>query len=518
MKRLIILLLVFCLTFTSSSGLTFSQTQGSVALPKGQEIISVDLRGVDIGDALRLLAKQHDINIILSQDVAGVVTIQFSNVTVDEAIDAIVTTNGFAYTKLENVYKVTSPDEAEPSTRIFRLNNASAEELRTSFQRVLSAVGSIEVDARSNSIIVTDLPAPLITIEKLVVELDSKTPQIKIEAKLIETVLGRDDNLGIDWTMKASAVGASRPSTVPFVNQLKEDDYQVLPKSLPTDVGSVGVFPAMGTNPNELTGYQFAFPYAVADDFVMGTLNFTELQMVVELLKSRSKTNLLSAPSITTLNNREASVTIGTKIPIPLYERNETTGSMEVTGYDEQDVGITLIVTPNVSPGGDIRLTLHPEVSSIIGYTGPNNERPIVSTREADTQVQIKDGETVVIGGLIKEEEVKSVKRVPILGYIPILGFPFQKTVRSMEKTDLLIFVTAHILSDEKKSFFSYEAMKKANRKDIFRADIEGYLDETDKPFKAMKKVSEKKISKKMIKPPEANEVLNKPFKPKKKR
>jgi type IV pilus secretin PilQ/predicted competence protein len=364
------------------------------------------------------------------------------------------------------------------------LNNALAKELKESFKKVLSAVGSIEIDERSNSILVTDLPSSIATVERLVKELDTTTPQVMIEAKVIETVLGSTDKLGIDWTAKVTISGAKRPTTAPFEALDDEGLKNYLPLSTPTASGTVGTFPAVGTAP-PLTGYPYSFPYTASTNFVLGTLNFSEFQMVLELLKKRDKTSLLSAPRITTLNNREAKVVVGTKIPIPTYERNATTGVMEVTGYEQQDVGITLKVTPNISPDGTIKLTLHPEVSSIVSYTGPNNERPIVSTREADTQVQLRDGQTVVIGGLIKEQNTSMVKRVPILGYIPILGFPFQKTEVTKEKTDLLIFVTAHILADRKTEDMSYAAMAQTGRKDIFKEDINQYIESRRKPLKA---------------------------------
>ena len=127
-------------------------------------------------------------------------------------------------------------------------------------------------------------------------------------------------------------------------------------------------------------------------------------------------------------------------------------------------------------------MKLYPVVSSIIGYTGPNNERPIISTREAETEVIIKNGETVAIGGLIKEENIDSKKRVPILGSIPVLSFFFKKNEDTKDKTDLLIFVTAHILNDQKTKMLTDEVIEYSGRKEVF-------VKEEEKRFKPKKDV-----------------------------
>jgi len=181
-------------------------------------------------------------------------------------------------------------------------------------------------------------------------------------------------------------------------------------------------------------------------------LNFTEFQAVLQAIEEDVNTKVLSHPRIVTLNNEQAKIMVGTKVPIPTYTFNNDTGTYEISGYDEEDVGITLEVTPHVSPDGKIRMNLHPVVSDFSGvYVGPNNERPYIDTREAITQVQLKDGETVVIGGLIKQKEVDTVNKVPILGSIPLVGLVFRHKHKAVETTDLLIFITARILKSQKK-------------------------------------------------------------------
>ncbi|HDL09640.1 MAG TPA: hypothetical protein ENG39_00090 [Candidatus Omnitrophica bacterium] len=404
-------------------------------------IVALEIKEAEIRDVLRMLAEQFGLNIVISDKVSGKISVKFNNVSVDEAIDAIVTINGYAYTKKGNVIKVTTPEEVEreaPITRVFVLNNAIAEDLKPSLEKSLSSIGTIEVNKRSNALVVTDVPNSIQTIENLIRQLDKETPQVLIEARIIETILGDSTNLGINWTTRITATGSKRPHTFPF--------RKVGPKSF---------FPEnkIETTSDETSDfpYKHGFPYTTADEFSFGTLNFSEFQVVLEALQSNSQTRILSHPRLVTLNNQEAKILVGTRVPIPIYTFNDETGTYEISGYEEEEVGISLEVTPHVSPDNKIKLTLHPEVSSITGYTGPNDERPIIDTREASTQVQLRDGETVVIGGLIKQNKIDTVNKVPLLGDIPLLGLAFRHKSKTLESTDLLIFVTAKILHPAEK-------------------------------------------------------------------
>lgn len=419
--------------------------EAEFAVAEGK-IKSLEIKDAEIRDVLRMLAEQFDLNIVISDKVIGKISVKFSNVSVEEAIDAIVTINGYAYSKKGRVIKVTTPEEVEreaPITKVFVLNNAVAEDLKSSLEKTLSSVGTIEVDKRSNALIVTDVPNVIETIKELIKELDKETPQVLIEARIVETILTDTRALGINWQIRASATGTARPITFPFKAKTGGGEYY--PLSQPGDTGGTSGTADFPPNPGR------GFPYAVKDDFTFGTLSFSEFQAVLEALEENSRTKILSHPRLVTLNNREAKILVGTRVPIPIYTFNEDTGTYEISGYEEEEVGIALKVTPHVSPDGKIKLTLHPEVSSITGYTGPNNERPIIDTREASTQVQLRDGETVVIGGLIKRNKIDTVKKVPLLGDIPILGWAFRHKDKTVESTDLLIFVTARIVKPKDK-------------------------------------------------------------------
>jgi type IV pilus secretin PilQ/predicted competence protein len=381
--------------------------------------------------------------------------VQLNNVSIEQALDSIITVNGFAYTKKENVYKVTTQEEAErqgKQTKLFKLNNADALKLKATLEKVLSSEGSIESDSRSNSIVVTDSPAVIAKIDIMIPSLDEVTPQVLIEAKMIETSLTDKDKLGIDWTTTISATGSKRPTTFPFDAKGTPKEGSFTPR-------------ASSTNTDFMSNLPYSFPYAAKTDFTFGTLDFSSFKAILDVLQTRTKTKLVANPRIVTLNNQNASINVGKVLSLPTYERNETTGKLEVTGWTSQNVGVSLDVTPQVSPDGRIKLKLKPEVSSLVGYASEREgikEGPITSSRTAQTEVQIRDGQTVVIGGLIKNESLATTKKIPILGDIPFLGALFtRKEIGSdenpSEKTDLLIFVTARIIKDSEKPLIANE-------------------------------------------------------------
>ncbi|MBU1871287.1 MAG: secretin and TonB N-terminal domain-containing protein [Candidatus Omnitrophica bacterium] len=438
-KRIIIETFITGL-FLAFLALFYVQDIPAQEAPDSQAVEYLEFRDVDIKDVLRQLAKQYRLNIVFSESVTGLVTVQLNNVDIQQALDSIITVNGFAYSKKDNVYKVTTPEEAEREgkmTKLFRLNNADAAKLKETLKNVLTAEGSIDADVRSNSIIVTDIPGVINKIDGMLPDLDNTTPQVLIEARLIETSLTNTEKLGIDWTTTMSVSGSSRSTTLPF-------------------------------DPGEESNWiKDVFPYASpTGTFALGTLDFTGLKAIFDFLKSRQDTKLIANPRIVTLNNQKAKINVGKAIPIATYERNDTSGRWEITGWesDKEIVGVNLEVTPQVSPDGYIRLKLKPEVSSIDRWIIVDDEeqRPITITRTAETEVQIKNGQTVVIGGLVKNKTTSTVNKVPILGDIPILRLFFSRREVSTaedpdEQTDLLIFVTATIIKDTDDPLIAWE-------------------------------------------------------------
>jgi type II secretory pathway component GspD/PulD (secretin) len=190
--------------------------------------------------------------------------------------------------------------------------------------------------------------------------------------------------------------------------------------------------------------------YIYEEDSSYGTLSFNEFQAVLELLKSRTDTNILSNPKVVTLDNRPAQIQVGTQYPIPSFGANTETGQLQTTGIDYQNIGINFEVTPHVNNAGFVTLELKPEVSEFAGNRViQSTEVPLIGTERVVTNVMVKDGDTLVIAGLLTDKLTDVKKKVPFLGDVPLLGLVFRKSEKAIVKTDLIIFMTPHIITPE---------------------------------------------------------------------
>lgn len=468
-KRLLIL--TYCVISSLVSPIKFSYPQ---EVKEIQIIESLEFREVDIKDVLRQLAKQFGLNIVFSKEVEGLITVQLSNVTLDEALDAIITVNGFVYIKKEDIIKVITPEAAEKlerQTKLFKLKNADAVLLKETLSKILSPTGTIEADGRSNSLIVTDTLSVINKIQRMIPSLDEIPGQVLIEAKIIETSLSETEKLGIDWSTTITARGARRPTTAPFKAKSHMGMEEFLPLSEPTTDFPHHAFP-------------YGFPYAIRTDFTFGILDFTSLAAIFDFLKTRHKTKLIASPRVLTLNNQKATIHVGKSIPIAVYELDPETGEWRITGWGEepQKVGISLEVTPLISPDGYIRLRLKPEISDIFDWIEEEGKKlqAITSTRTAETEVWIKDGETVVIGGLLKDKSITKIKKIPILGDIPLIRLLFTRKEigteeEPQEQSDLLVFITATIVKEREPSLVTLVDKNLSRPFKLELRDVEAY-------------------------------------------
>lgn len=395
--------------------------------------VTLDFREADIRNVLRILSYKSGVNIVPSPEVTGLVTIQLTDVPWEEALKVILETYGYGYDRRGNIMVVTTienlkkrredaqllADQEPLATKTYILNFAKASDIVGSIEKMKTTRGSVNFDARTNAIIVRDTQTNLDLISQIIPTLDSTTPQVLIEAKIIETTLTNTDNLGIDWVAEATASGSKRPTSFPFT------------------VDSANKFLR-----------DFPMPTPASTLFSYGTLDFSSFQAVLEMLKSRSDTNILSNPRIVTLDNQKASITVGSQYPIPTYTYNEEQAKLQVSGWEYKDIGIIFDVTPHVNNAGLVTLDIAPKITAILDFvTVENTQLPRLSNESASTRVMVKDGETLVIAGLIKSQDTTTNKKVPILGDVPILGLVFTKSEKTKTKTDLLLFLTPHIIT-----------------------------------------------------------------------
>ena len=426
--------------------------------------VTVDFKEADIQNVLRILSFKSGVNIVAGKDVTGTVTIRLVDVPWEKALDIVLKTYGYAYDRDGNIIRVTTLENLKHedlSTEVFPLSYAQASQVEESIKEILSERGKVRADARSNTVIVTDMPTTLQRIKKVIERLDLATPQVVINAKVIELTLGTADKLGIKWNIAATVNGSSRPTSLPWAAQQQTLMNRYLPFGKPPQT-SLDV--ATGTTTTTITDFQDSgttkFPLAAKTDFQYGTLDFTQFQAALEMIKSRSDAKVLSEPHITTLNNKEAKVLVGEVISIPTFERNSTTGRMEVTGYKNRDLGIRLSVTPQINNQNDIVVDIHPEITSLLGYDSLTTDikAPRFATREAQTQVRVRSGQTIAIGGLIKEDTTDTETKVPILGDIPLFYSLFRHQDKTVTKSDILFFMTVHIVDERSSAALGHPA------------------------------------------------------------
>jgi type IV pilus assembly protein PilQ len=304
-------------------------------------------------------------------------------------------------------------------TRIIKLNYANAAELSQSLQPSLTRRGSIQVERRTNSLIVSDLEENCAKIEQMASNLDSTTPQIEITAKLVDVEAEALRDLGIEWN-----VGGAEPAF--FDN-------------VPTPPGRSALNPnndpaqGLAGNVNEgLPDHSIQIAYGIFKDW-------GSVEVQLEALEQNRKANIISNPRITTVDNREAKILVGQKIPLIVQDVAGNAVSQL------QTIGIQLKVTPHLTQDKKIIMDLHPEVSALATRSTVQGG-VIINTSEADTRVMVDDGQTAVIGGLIRTDEASVRRGVPLIKDIPLLGMFFRSSNNTRTNRELIIFVTPRLV------------------------------------------------------------------------
>lgn len=418
-----------------------SSASSQVGLTRtGTGSFNLDVTGADLRTVLRAISEFSGRNIIVSQSVKATVTIQLRNVAWQDALKAVLRANGLDYVEDGSVVRVdeasrlnTEKVERETAnartlelipleTRIVKLNYANAAEMTTPLQPSLSKRGSIQVERRTNSLIITDLPSRLDSVVKMATDLDSTTPQIEITAKLVDVDASALRNIGIEWNVgptdgaNAEFFSSTGPNPPGFLHP-GNDDEQALGAEQNTGISNAA---------NRLT-------FGISKDW-----GFIEAQL--QTLEEKRKANIISNPRITTVDNREARIIVGQKIPLIVQDVAGNPVSQL------QTIGIQLRVTPHLTQDKKIVMDLHPEVSDLSTQSTVQGGI-IINTSEADTRVMVDDGQTAVIGGLIRTNESTVSRGVPLLKDIPILGFLFSSNSTVRQNRELIIFVTPRLVA-----------------------------------------------------------------------
>ncbi len=453
--------------------------------------VSLNLKNADLVDVLRLVAIQSGMNLVTNDKINGKVTLTLRNVSVGSALDAMLKVNGYDWFIQENLIIIKPVEDKIVGglvTKHYKLEYADAFSIGTALSNVLTEKGKFQVYSpvasssyfgtstmggatgaqgsmggmtggmtgmqgsaggafggtsalggaaggmtggaqgmggmtggmaggmqgmqsmmTSDYILVTDVYSNFDHIESVIKQLDVKVQQINISVKFIETKLNVNERLGIDWTFRTEMIGP-----VPD------------PGTTVTDFGDFKLF-----DTNNLSLYSFSLPM---------------FESVLDLLATDSETRLLQEPQLTTKNNTVANFKVGTKYPVLV---TQTTQISQTTTYEEKEINIILNVQPRINEDQFISMDISTTVQALVGFSGSNNDQPIISDRALKNHVRVEDQKTLMIGGLIFDQVIESHKKIPFISSIPILGKLFTHTTYTTEQRELLIFITPSIIRNQ---------------------------------------------------------------------
>jgi type IV pilus assembly protein PilQ len=392
----------------------------AMAQPETATRMSLDVQGADIMTVLRSIADYADVNIVADANVSGSVTVRALELPWPEMLSAVCEALDLEAIDTGSVIRVTTRKTAREeelahetsarkqeefmplATRIVPVDYANATELQETLSKMVSERGHVEVDKRTNALVVTDIAPRMAQIEAMVRTLDSETVQVEICAKIVDVDATQSRQLGISWGLQNVHSSSANASGSAGVNSADVLD--------PPGEMRVGVVRAFG-----------------------------EIEARLQALEQSNKAEIISTPRITTVDNRMARILAGKEVPLITldYAGNAIT--------ELKKVGIALEVTPHVNAGNQITMDIHPEVSDLASQSTAVGG-VVFTLTEADTRVLVEDGETAVIAGLIRGSETRFERGVPYLKDLPLIGALFRSSDHRNEKRELLIFITPRIV------------------------------------------------------------------------
>jgi general secretion pathway protein D len=486
--------------------------------------ISLDLRDIDVIDALKFLAMKAGVNIVTSKNVTGRVNLMVEDVLIKDIFDIMLRSNGLAYDKKGNIYNVMTEEEyralygknfsdvrkvkvfhlkyaipeqvfslcdtlkseigrvvVDPESgavvlmdspeklkeieeavkkfekknivKVFNINYANAKDIAEQLKNQLDEkkVGMIRADERSNQVIVQTFADRMGQVEELIKKLDRKTREVLIDTKIVKVKLTKDTTESVEWEGLfdiARKFGLTYLGSYPFSAVQDSSDAWRSRKEVYETVGHVGSYPFSGTTSN----FSASTKVTGTEGIHVGVIGKHDFDVLIKYFQEIGETQILSTPKIVVTNNQEAKVHVGEK---QAYVTTTTTTGQTMSTVSEEvtfvDIGTQLYVTPTINEEGYVTLKVKTEVSNVVSVlvTPTDNQIPIIDTSMAETTVMTKDGTTVVIGGLRKEEKTNTVTRVPVLSSLPFLGRLFTSNNPTTARTELLIMITPTIITGD---------------------------------------------------------------------
>lgn len=442
----------------SEAGFAQSASAQAIGRYTGRRI-DLDLKDADVHNILRFLADIGRVNIVTADDVQGTITIRMRNVPWDQALDVILQSKSLGMVRQGNLIRVAplavlqkerelelarhkqEMELAPLETRLIPVSYANAEELQARAKDLLSPRGSIAVDPRTNVLIARDVSGNLNHVEELVRALDTQTPQVLVEARIVEATSKYLRDVGIQWGGDATFSEATgNPTGIAFPSRLgvAGGNYD---QGTPT--AGLSPFTRNISNPN----FAVNLPAAVGTDsggalgFSLGSVdNNINLNVRLSAAESSGMVRIVSSPRVLTLDNREARIAQGTLLPF-----SQVSAQGVQTTF--QEAKLQLLVRPHVTADGSV--SMHVKINRDEPDFTQTSARgdPTILKREAETDLLVMDGHTAVIGGIYTRNTGRNLDQVPFFGDIPILGILFQRRRASDERNELVIFLTPRIVN-----------------------------------------------------------------------
>ena len=427
-------------TGTTTGTTTTMHDAGTDPATQSGDVGVREFQGDDVGQVLRLLARQAKINMVVSDLIppATTVTMRLEDVTALQAIAIIVKAKGLFMDKIDNVYYIKTAAErtAEPTeSASYQFSYARAKDMAPLLASQLASKDAPQVDERTNTVFFRETSSNIEAVQKMLVQVDKPTKQVMIEARLVEVTANPKQSYGINWS------GALGNKTVGYsgTNGIKDPSGQLIPND----------FTAGNQQNNNILGN---FAKLAAGQFAI--LTVPQMSVTLNALNEDADTEFLANPRIVTADNQQAKIEITTAQPVPQLNFNEQTAQSVFGGFQDKKFGNTLTVRPSVNKDNFITLAVKPEISNkvrdeifaIPGSQGGEVRSPVIDTRSLESNVLIKSGDTLAIGGLLQDETIKSRTKVPVMGDVPVLGYLFQSRSNTRVKRNLLVFVTPSII------------------------------------------------------------------------
>jgi type II secretory pathway component GspD/PulD (secretin) len=393
--------------------------------PRLKTPISLIAKDASLSDVLKVLAERSGMNFVSGEGVyKEKITIILNKTPLDEAVNILVRAAGLSYEIIGNSVLIAEPDKLKEEVGLMSyvvdLKYAPAAEVAGMLSDITAKV---KVDEGGNRLVCYSSPRVIGEIEKVVQAIDHPHILILLETRLIEVSLDNLHNCGIDWSALSPITSGIIIPEGNLASGISLDSWTRLP---------------------------------------------SDFNLILDLLSSKGKAKMLMNSRLTTTNNHEANLLIGDQIPytIQTYNLSGSGGGVNLQ-IQKEEVGVKMRMIPHVNEDSQVTLTLEPEVSSIIGWKGPGGELPLVRVRRTQTTVRVENGQTVFLAGLLQEEKTTEIRKVPVLGDIPILGVPFQHVNTRTKKTNLIIEITPWIIIAGKKvpaGTADLEAMEKEQK------------------------------------------------------